>query len=84
MDTKVWILGTYIFFGFLLLIFNKQISNLNYKLILFYTNKLRLSEIFIFKVDSHNRNSLIFLTRSFTISFGLLIIGTSSYYLYNL
>ena len=76
------ILWGYFFLGIVLLILNKYLADLNYKLILYYTNKLNISEIFIFKVNHKNRDSLFFLTRSFVIFFALSLIATTSYYLF--
>lgn len=75
------ILYFYTFFGFLLIIFSRKIANILYNLILYYTNKLKLNDLFIFKVNSKNRNSMFFLTRSFTFLFGVFIVVFSIYIL---
>lgn len=66
--------------GLLFIIFNKKIAELNYKLVLFYTNKLNVKDFFIFKIDHNNRDSMFFLTRSFTIFFGIGIFAFSLYH----
>ena len=71
----------YTILGFIFIIFNKKFSYYIYNLILYYTDKLKLSEVFIFKVDNSNRNSMFFLTRSFTILLGIAIISLSLFYL---
>jgi len=71
----------YTFFGILLIIFNKDISNVLYNLILYYTDKLKIKELFIFKVDESNRNSMFFLTRAFTVLFGLAIVSACLYFI---
>jgi len=71
----------YNFLGLVFIIFNKKLSYYFYNLILYYTDKLKLSEVFIFKVDNTNRNSMFFLTRCFTIFFGVAIILLSLLYL---
>ena len=64
----------YAFVGLLFMIFNKKLGDLNYKLVLYYTDKLHLKDFFIFKIDHNNVDSMIFLTRSFAALFGLSII----------
>ncbi len=83
MDLKFLVLITYAIFGALLIFFNKHISDLNYKLVLYYTNKLHLKDFFIFKINHKNKDSMHFLTRSFTFIFGLAIFLLSVYNLFN-
>lgn len=80
METQFLFFFLYAFFGFILVLCNKQISFFAYKLILLFTDKLQLDEFFIFKVDKNNKNSLIFITRGFTVSFGLSIVAFSIYH----
>jgi len=81
MDLKSFILIGYSIFGLLFIIFNKQISDFNYKLVLYFTNKLYLKDFFIFKIDHSHKDSFRFLIRSFTFLFGLFILILTSYYL---
>ena len=81
MDTRIVVFIIYSIIGFLLVIFNKFISELFYNLTLYFTEKINLKEVFLFKVDNTNRNSMFFLTRSFTIAFGIMIIASSIYYI---
>ncbi len=74
----------YIFLGILFVLLNKKISNLLYGLILYFTNKLNIEDLFIFRVDNENRNSMFFLMRSFTILFGISLILISFYFIYKL
>jgi len=83
MESRTLILIIYGALGLLLVLLNKKISDLNYKLILFYTNKLRLKDLFIFKVNNQNKNSMRLLTRFFTVTFGFMIFMISLYYIYN-
>lgn len=82
MDAKTMIFISYAALGLIFILFNKKISNIIYSLTLYYTEKLRLKDLFLFKVDDNNRNSMYFLTKNITISLGLLIFATSLYYLY--
>lgn len=82
METSFFFFFLYAFFGFLLVSFYKVIADYLYKLILVYTDKLEVAQLFIFKVDSKNKNSLLFSTRVFTLSFGLAIAMFSAYHMY--
>lgn len=82
MITRVIILGAYAFIGLLLIIFNKYVSEITYNLVLYFTEKLNLTEVFLFKVDETNKNSMFFLTRSFTIALGLIIFSTCVYLMF--
>ncbi len=82
MDSRSILYTSYLVIGILLILFNKQIAQINYKLMLYYTDKLNLKDVFIFKVDNTNRNSLFTLTRAFTLILGLFITATCIYFLY--
>ncbi len=72
----------YSFFGFLIFLFNKKIAHVLYNLVLYFTNRLHISDVFIFRIDDKNRNSMFFLMRSFTILFGLAIISSCLYQIF--
>ena len=82
MTPKEIMLWGYVILGLIFILFNKQIGNLNYKLVLYYTDKLSLKDFWMFKVDDANRNSMFFLTRSFSVFFGLSICASAIYHLY--
>lgn len=73
MESVVFLRYSYVILGILFIIFNKFIGEWMYKLTLLFTDKLKISELFIFRVDSKNRDSFFFLTRSFSIFFGIFI-----------
>ncbi len=77
MDPKTTLFVGYAIIGGIFILFNKQIAKINYKLVLFYTDKLNLKAVFLFKIDDTNRNSLFFLTRTFTIFFGIALLTAS-------
>ncbi|MCA9496077.1 MAG: hypothetical protein KC589_03980 [Nanoarchaeota archaeon] len=81
MDSRTIIFSIYALIGLMLILFNRQISDFNYKLVLYFTNKLNLDQLFLFRVDHKNRDSMRVLTRTSTICFGLLIFSLSIYYL---
>lgn len=76
-----FVMYSYIFLGLFLILFNRFIGAWVYKFTLLFTDKLKISELFIFRIDSKNRDSFFFLTRSFSIMFGICIIGASFYIL---
>ena len=82
MEAKTILFLGYGILGTLFILFNKQIGDFNYKIVLYYTDKLRLKDWFIFKVDHKNKNSMYFLTRSFSVIFGISILASSIYHLY--
>lgn len=82
MDMKFILFGAYAFIGLLLIIFNKYVSEITYNLVLYFTEKLDLQELFLFKIDETNRNSMFSLMRTFTTLFGILIVTTCLYYMY--
>lgn len=81
MEPRTIIFSIYAVVGLCLILFNRQISDFNYKLVLYFTNKLNLDDLFLFKVNHKNRDSMRVLTRTFTITFGLIIFSLSIYYL---
>jgi len=82
MEIRLFVLISYSIIGLLLVYFNKQISNLNSRLILFYTQKLKLKDFFLFKIDKKNKSSMQLLTRIFTSTFGMTIFFISIYYIF--
>lgn len=76
------IFWSYVVVGTLLILFSKSISSYIYKMVLVFTNKANLSELFIFKTNKTQRDSFFMLARAFTIIFGLLIATFSIYVLY--
>jgi len=82
MEATTFLFCAYALLGLVFFILNKKITYIIYNLILYFTNKLNLKEVFIFRIDDYNRNSMFFLMRSFTILFGLLLIATSAYYFF--
>ena len=78
MDSKSFILIGYSILGLIFILFNKQISDINYKLVLFYTNKLNLKDFFLYKINHKNKDSMRFLTRSFTFLLGLTIFSRNT------
>ena len=67
--------------GLILILFSKRITHFTYSLTLYFTGKLNLDKVFLFKIDDSNRNSMFFLMRSFTIMFGIFILAGSLYML---
>lgn len=82
MDIRTNVLIGYVILGLILIIFNKQINNLYYKFVLFYTDKLNLSDLFVFKVNNRNKGSLMLYSRIFMIVFGIIIVLFSLYALF--
>ena len=68
--------------GFLMIVFYKKISEIFYNLSLYFTGKMRLKNLFLFKIDKRNRDVLLFWMETFTISFGLFILLSSLYKIY--
>lgn len=62
-----------------MILFNRYITDFLYKFTLYLTDKMELKEVFFFKVDHSNRNSMFFLTRTFTIFFGIFLASFSFY-----
>ena len=60
----------YCFLGLLLVLFSKTISNFVYNIILMYTDKMNLKDVFLFKIDHSNRDSFFKLARWFIIFLG--------------
>jgi hypothetical protein len=79
MDSINFLLFLYVILGFIFIFLNKKIGAWVYKLTLLFTDKLRMSELFIFRIDSKNRDSFFFLTRSFSILFGISIVVLALY-----
>ncbi|MDA3855789.1 MAG: hypothetical protein PF569_06000 [Candidatus Woesearchaeota archaeon] len=73
---------SYVGIGTLLILFSKSISSYIYKMVLVFTNKANLSELFIFKTNKTQRDSFFMFARSFTVIFGLLIAFFSLYIMY--
>ncbi len=73
MDPRMLFFYSYLLLGLSFVIFNKSIGSWVYKLTLLFTDKLNLSELFVFRIDEKNRDSFFFLMRTFSISFGLMI-----------
>jgi len=65
--------------GITLILFSKRITHFTYSLSLYFTGKLNINKVFIFRIDNSNRNSMFFLMRSFTIMFGIFILAGSLY-----
>lgn len=76
-----FVMYSYVLLGLFLIFFNKFIGAWVYKFTLLFTDKLKLSDLFIFRIDSKNKDSFFFLTRSFSIMFGICIIAASFYIL---
>lgn len=70
---------TYIIFGLILAIFNRFFGLWVYRLTLVFTDKLHISDMFIFRIDKKNRDSFYFLMRSFCILFGLMLSFSAIY-----
>ncbi len=74
MDLKLFI---FIFYGIIaisLIIFNKYLAKIIYKLILILTNSLNVDDWFLFKIDDQNKNSLLNLARIFLLILGIMIL----------
>ena len=78
---SIFFLG-YAILGLIFILFSKQIGDIYYKLVLYYTDKLNLNDFRMFKIDHKNKNSMYFLARSFSIMFGIFILASSIYHLY--
>jgi hypothetical protein len=72
----------YVVLGLFFLVFNSKIGSFVYKLTLLFTDKMNLSDFFIFKIDNTNRDSFYVLTRSFSAFFGLALIAAALWVLY--
>jgi len=81
MATNILFIG-YILLGMFFFLFNKQIGTWVYKLVLLFTDKLLLTNFFLFRINDSNRNSFYFLTRAFSVLFGLALISAAFYILY--
>lgn len=81
MDIKTNVLIGYFVLGLLMLIFNQSINKLYYKFVMFYTDKLSINQLFLFKVNHKNKGTILKLTRVFTIAFSSFILLFSAYYL---
>ncbi|MFW6286287.1 MAG: hypothetical protein ACOC16_04165 [Nanoarchaeota archaeon] len=84
MELIRFIFHFYLLLGILIIIFNGRISSFFYNLVLLYTNQMNLKDIFLFKVNRKNADSLFSVARYFTITLGLMIIVTSLYFIYSL
>lgn len=82
MESRLIIFGLYSIFGFTMILFNFKISNFFNNLVLYFTNKLKIEELFLFKIDDANYDSMFILMKYFTIFFGLFIILFSVYMIY--
>lgn len=82
MEAKDVVFIIYLIFGILMIIFSSKISEFFYKMVLLYTNKMNLKDLFLFKVNNKNRDSLFSLARYITIFIGLVIISTCLYLIY--
>lgn len=72
----------YFLFGMVLALFNKFFGLWVYRLALLLTDKLQVSDMFLFRVDETNRDSFFFLTRSFCVLFGLMLSFAALYFLF--
>ena len=82
MDPRTFMFYCYLFLGLLFVIFNSFIGGWVYKLTLLFTDRLKISEFFLFKVNSKNIDSFFFLTRCFSAFFGFFLIAFVLYNLY--
>lgn len=73
------VFGIYIFLSILLIAYSKPIAAFGYKFILFYTDKLEIKELYVFKITDHNRDSMFLFMRWFVIIFGGFVIAFSLY-----
>lgn len=80
MDPQFLFYYLYAFFGLLLVLFFKKISYIAYNLTLIFTDKLQIDQLFIFKIDNKNKNTLLFIMEAFTLTFGLAIVLFSIYH----
>lgn len=74
MDLTNYLLCFYIIIGVFFVVFYIPISNFFYKLTLLFTNKLRLDNMFLYKIDKTNNDIIYKLARKFTLMLGILII----------
>ena len=72
---------SYSILGLIMILFNNIISSFFYNLVLYFTDKLNLKELFLFKINRKNKDSLFSLMRSFIIMFGLMILSFCFYFL---
>ena len=82
MDIRTTIYLTYGIMGVLLILFNHKMGEWNYKLALLYTDKLKIQDMFIFRINSKNRDSFFSLTRAISVILGLTFIATAFYGIY--
>lgn len=82
METKLVIFSVYASFGFFMFLFNLKIANFFNNLVLYFTNKLKLKDLFIFRVDNNNKDFMFSLMKFFTITFALCILLFSIYEIY--
>lgn len=84
MDIITILYGIYVILGLTIALFNKFFALWIYRLILVFTDKLQVSEMFLFKIDNKNKDTFYFLIRSFCILFGLILAFSSGYFIIDL
>jgi hypothetical protein len=82
MSLSHFVFHLYAVLGLLIIIFSRLISNFFYNLVLIYTNKMNLNELFIFKIDRNNKDSFYSVAKCFTIMLGMIILISSIYFIY--
>lgn len=82
MEPKTFVFVSYAILGALLIIFNKYIAEFIYKLVLYFTDKVNINELFLFKVNNQNKDSLFSLSRAITLILGISIFTYSIYFQY--
>ena len=61
-------------FGLLIMIFHSSISKFFYKLSLLFTDKLKLDNLMLYKVDESNKNILLRIAKRITFFLGAMIL----------
>ncbi len=72
---------SYIIIGSIVLYFSKQISSSFYNIVLIYTNKTKLKDTYLFRVDHKNEKIMFSVARAIIIVYFGILVVMSIYYL---
>lgn len=73
MELRTIVFLIYIIIALFFIIFSEKISIFLYRLVLMYTDKLNMKELFYFKVNGVNRDSLFLIAKIVVIVMGLML-----------
>lgn len=72
----------YAILGLFIMLFYRPLSRATYKVVLIFTENLRISQFFLYKVDRTNHDYLFGLARDFTLGLGCILTIVSCIYIY--